>query len=134
VAAANCPMYPAYFDPQARIWHDKPVSHGGIQASIQDYPAECLWAQLQWEREQADGGAGASSGYLANLEAEWSRRDLCSRCLRDLDHPFMTEVDALRHSKRVAQGKLTRIRGALSLLSESELRKTLNAILDESGD
>jgi hypothetical protein len=127
-------MYPDYFDPQAPVRHDKPVSHGGIQASIQDHPAECLWAQLQWEREQADRGASVSPEHLANLEAEWSRRDLCSRCLQELDHPFMTDVNALRHSERVARGKLIRIEGALGKLGEAELRATLSAILAEAGD
>lgn len=131
MADTNCPMYPDYFDPNAPVRHDKPVNHTGIQARIADYPAECLWAQLQWEREQAERDGGRNSEYLANLEAEWSRRDLCSGCLRDLDHPFMTDMDALRHSERVANGKLARIRGALSQLSDAELRPTLSAILAE---
>jgi hypothetical protein len=46
----------------------------------------------------------------------------------------MTDVDALRHSAQVAQGKLARIRGALSQLSDAELRPTLSAILAETGD
>ena len=134
MAAANCPMYPDYFDPQTPVWHGKPVNHTGTQARIQDLPAECLWAQLQWEREHAERDGGKSAEYLVNLEAEWSRRDLCSRCLQDLDHPFMTDVDALRHSAQVARGKLARIRGALSQLSDQELRPTLSAILAEPGD
>lgn len=134
MGATNCPMYPNYFDPSAPIRHDKPVHHSGIQAGIKDYPAECLWAQLQWEREQAEPDGGKDSAYLTNLEAEWSRRDLCSRCLRDLDHPFMTEVDALRHSAEVAQETLSGIRRALSELSDPELRRTLSALLAEPGD
>jgi hypothetical protein len=129
--ATNCSMYPDYYDPTAPVLHDKPVRHSGIQARLQDYPAECLWAQLQWEREQAERGGGVSGVYLTNLETEWSRRDLCSRCLRDLDHPFMTSADELKHSALVAQGKLARIRGALSQLSDGELRPTLSAILAE---
>jgi hypothetical protein len=134
MATANCPLYPDHFNPQARIWHDKPVSHGGIQVRIQDFPPECLWSQLQWEREQAERGVSVGPEYLGNLEAEWSRRDLCSRCLQDLDHPFMMDVNALRHSAQVAQGKLARIRGALSQLSDAELRPTLSAIVAETGD
>jgi hypothetical protein len=30
--------------------------------------------------------------------------DLCSRCLQDLDHALMTEVDALRHSAQLTEG------------------------------
>jgi hypothetical protein len=134
VAATNCPMYPAYFDPSAPIRHDKPVHHSGIQVRIQDYPAECLWAQLQWNREEAERGVSVSPEYLANLETEWNRRDLCSRCLRDLDHPFMVEVDALRHSAEVAQEMLAGIRRALSELSDSELRRTLSALLADPED
>lgn len=128
----NCPMYPDYYDPQAPVWHDKPVHHSGIQARVQDYPAECLWAQLQWTRGEAEQGSrDPGDRYLENLEAEWSRRDLCSRCLLELDHPFMTEVEALRHARQVAEGKLTRIRATLGQVTEAELRPTLSAILAE---
>ena len=131
--AANCPIYSDHYNPKAPIAHDKPVHHSGIQVRLQDFPAECLWAQLQWEREQTEPDS-VSSDYLANLEAEWSHRNLCSHCLRELDHPFMIDVASLRHSAQVAQGKLARIRGALSQLSEAELRPTLSAILAEPGD
>jgi hypothetical protein len=130
----NCPMFPDYYDPALPVRHDKPVHHSGIQARLQDYPAECLWAQLQWEREESERGVSVSPGYLENLEAEWSRRDLCSGCLRGLDHPFMINVDELKQSALKAQGKLARIRGALSQLSDPELRPTLSAILAEPGD
>ena len=128
---SNCPMYLDYYDSGKPVQHGKPVHHSGIQARIQDYPAECLWAQLQWEREQVDADATNNREYLANLEQEWSRRDLCSRCLQDLDHPFMTDVDSLRHAEQVAQGKLARIRGALGQLGDAELRPTLSAIVAE---
>jgi hypothetical protein len=129
--STNCPMYGDYYDPKAPIAHDKPVHHSGIQARVQDYPAECLWAQLQWEREQAERGMSVGPESLANLETEWNRRDLCSRCLLELDHPFMADVDSLKHAKLVADGKLIRIRAALGRLGETELRATLSAILDE---
>jgi hypothetical protein len=130
--ATNCPMYPNYFNPQAPIQHGKPVNHSGIHARLQDYPAECLWAQLQWAREEVERGTRQPDDkYLENLENEWSKRDLCSNCLRELDHPFMTEVDELRYQLLVAKGKLKRIGGALPRLSESELRHTVSAILDE---
>lgn len=130
--ATNCPAFPAY-DPQAPVTHDEPVHHAGSQLTVSDYPDDCLLAQLQWERKQAGRGIG-SPGYLENLEGEWSRRDLCSRCLRDLDHPFMTEVDKLEHRLLVAQGKLRRISAALGRLGDAELRATLSAILAEPGE
>jgi hypothetical protein len=129
--ASNCPMYPEYYDPQAPIRHGKPVHHSGIQVRVQDYPDRCLWDQLKWAREEADRGTrDADDKFLLNLETEWDHRNLCSQCLRELDHPFMTEVDSLRHARDVAEGKLKRINGALRQLGEAELRKTLTAILD----
>jgi hypothetical protein len=124
-------MYQDHYDPHVPIRHDKPVHHSGIQARIQDYPAECLWAQLQWAREEVDRGVReAGDKYLANLETEWSRRDLCSRCLRELDHPFMIEVAGLRHAAEVKEGKLVRMRGALGLTGEADLRAKLSEIMD----
>jgi hypothetical protein len=86
--SSNCPAVPEYFDPAKLAYHTKPVYHSDMQWP--DYPAACLWAQLQWERERNDGGRQ----YPENLQAEWQRRDLCSDCMRGLDHPFMTEVIA----------------------------------------
>lgn len=60
--------------------------------------AECLWAQLTYERQTAERLGSNYSGlkYLENLEVDWARRDLCSRCLKELDHPHMIDVEALR--------------------------------------
>jgi hypothetical protein len=105
----NCPARPAYFDPHQPVRHSEPVHHPGML--VQDYPAACLWAQLQWERKRNDGGPQ----YLENLEAEWQRRDLCSGCLRELDHPFMVEVDELRRRAEHAEAKLVGINDAARL-------------------
>lgn len=66
----NCPARPDYFDTAQPTRHREPVHHPGMPT--QDYPAACLWAQLQWERNRNDGGPQ----YLENLEAEWQRRNL----------------------------------------------------------
>jgi hypothetical protein len=77
--ATNCPMYPDYYDPTMPVWHDKPVHHSGIQARLQDYPAGCLWAQLQWEREQDEREGGVSGEYLTN----WRPSGAAATCVRD---------------------------------------------------
>jgi hypothetical protein len=107
--SSNCPAVPEYFDPAKPVYHTKPVHHPNMR--LPDYPAACLWAQLQWERERNDGGRQ----YLENLEAEWQRRDLCSECMRGLDHPFMTEVDELRRRAERAEAKLVGINDAARL-------------------
>ena len=105
----NCPAVPEYFDSAKPVYHTKPVHHPNMR--VPDYTAACLWAQLQWERERNDGGRQ----YLENLEAEWQRRNLCSGCLREADHPFMTEVDELRRRAARAEAKLADINDAARL-------------------
>jgi len=119
----NCLARPEYFDPGQSVSHREPVHHQGIR--VQDYPAACLWAQLQWERQRQDSGPQ----YLESLEAEWQRRNLCSGCLRDLDHPFITEVDALRERTQQAEAKLAAIDKATRLTDQS-FRYTVLSILD----
>lgn len=104
----NCPAVAEAFDPGQPISHSWPVHHSGMR--VQDYHPACLWAQLQYQRERDD-----DSQYRENLEAEWQKRDLCSHCLLELDHPFMTEVDELRERVRVAESKLEGIRQVLVL-------------------
>jgi len=87
---------------------------------------------LQWERERNDGGPQ----YLENLEAECQRRDLCSECLRELDHPFMTEVDELRRRAERAEANLVGINDA-ARLPDHAIRLAVLDILereDEPGD
>jgi hypothetical protein len=119
----NCPARPADFDPSQPIHHGEPVHHPSL--AVQDYPAACLWAQVQWERKRNDGG----SQYLENLEAEWQRRNLCSGCLRELDHPFMIEVDSLRRRAEQAEAKLAGINEA-TRLPDASFRLTVLSILD----
>jgi hypothetical protein len=118
----NCPGRPAYFDPAQPVRHGEPVNHSGILVAEQ--PPGCLWAQLQWERKRNDGGPL----YLEILEAEWQRRNLCSGCLRDLDHPFMTEMDALRRRAEHAETKIADIDEATRLPDQS-FRYTVLSIL-----
>lgn len=129
MTAANCPAQ-ADYDPLAAAWHDKPVNHAGNR--IGDLHGKCLWDQLQWTREEVEQRIRAADDqYLLNLETEWSRRNLCSHCLRELDHPFMISLDEAQGQRDRARGKLTRIQGALNQQEGSELRSTLTAILAE---
>jgi hypothetical protein len=105
----NCPAVPEHFDSAKPVCHTKPVHDPNMR--LRDYAAACLWAQVQWERERNDGGLQ----YLENLEAEWQRRNLCSECLREVDHPFMTEVDELRQRAEWAEAKLAGINDAARL-------------------
>lgn len=67
-----------------------------------------------------------------NLEEEWSRRDLCSNCLRECDHPLMIEIDTLRSERDHAIGKIKRIEGILRQVDDSKLRGEITVILDGS--
>ena len=67
--------------------HSAPVHHGGHQLPLREWPDDCVWAQLQYERWQQDrnGSNYTSPLYLENLEKEWGRRAICSRCHREID-------------------------------------------------
>jgi hypothetical protein len=122
--ADNCPMVLEYYDPHQPITHSRPVHHpSGVP--LGDWDPACLWAQLQWERERNDDG----SRYLQNLESEWSHRNLCSRCLRELDHPFMTEVGALQQRAATAEGKIGRIVAVAAQLDDRGFRLAVADIL-----
>jgi hypothetical protein len=71
---------------------------------------------------------GVCVSRLENLEAEWQRRNLCSGCLRELDHPFMTEMDALRRRTEQAEAKIADIDEATRLPDQS-FRYTVLSIL-----
>ena len=124
----NCPARPAYFDPGEPVRHREPVNH--VAVPMQDYPAACLWAQLQWERKRNDGGGQ----YLENLEAEWQRRNVCSECLRDLDHPFMTEVDGLRERAERAERQIAGINDAARLPDAAFKLAVLDILENEPAD
>jgi hypothetical protein len=123
--ASNCPAFPEYSGPGQPVSHSKPVHHTGL---IRDLPAACVWAQLDWEREPNDGGPR----YLDNLEARSQELNLCPGCcLRELDHPFMTEVDSLRQRAEEAQHKLG---GIASRLPDDAFRLAVVEILERTGE
>ena len=119
----NCPAIPEAFDPGRPIFHSRPVHHVGL---IRDWHPACVWAQLDWERERGGGGPE----YRANLEARWQELNLCSHCLRELDHPFMTEVDDLRHRLARAESKLAAISETARLLPDGGFKMAAIEILD----
>ncbi len=85
-----------------------------------------MWAQLDWERERGDGGPE----FRANLETRWQELDLCSHCLRELDHPFMIEVDDLRLRLARAESKLAGIADAARTLPDGGLKMAVAEILE----
>jgi hypothetical protein len=97
-----------------------------------EWPDECVWAQLQWERWQLDRYPGyTGTTYLANLEEEWSRRNICSRCHRELDESLDTRISALETRAQDATDKLGRIRRLLMGTPDAALRLEIAKILDE---
>ncbi len=111
--------------------HRPPVHHAGPQILLYEWPDGCLWAQLQYERWQQDRGPNyTSTPYLANLEQEWARRNICSRCHRDLDASLDEQVSELQGSAHEAIDKLGRIRRILAVTSDNELRPEIMRILD----
>lgn len=99
---------------------------------MQEWPDECIWAQLQWERQQQDGHPNYTSlDYLANLEKEWSRRNICSRCLRTVDESLDTQMSELEARVQDATDKLGRIRRLLMTTSDTTLRPEIAKIIDE---
>lgn len=99
---------------------------------MQEWPDECVWAQLQWERHQHDGNPNyTSTAYLENLEKEWSRRNVCSRCHRAVDEDLDTRMSALEASERDATDKLGRIKRLLIATPDTALRPELAKIIEE---
>lgn len=113
--------------------HSPPVHHGGVQLPLHDWPDECVWAQLQYERWQQgrDGSNYTSTAYLANLESEWARRGICSRCHRDIDRGLDEQISELESRERDAADKLGRIRRLMAITPDADLRPKLMGILDE---
>jgi hypothetical protein len=112
--------------------HSPPVNHGGAQVLIHDWPDECLWAQLQYERwQQSRGLSYTDTTYLSNLEQEWARRNLCSRCHRDLDLKLDQQVSELEARVQNAEDKLGRIRRIIMITPDTALRPEVMGILDE---
>jgi len=97
-----------------------------------EWPDECVWAQLQWERWQQDSYPGyTGTTYVANLEKEWSRRNVCSRCHREVDERLETQMSTLEARAQDAADKLGRIRRLLMITPDATLRPEIAKILDE---
>ena len=112
--------------------HSPPVNHTGLQIPMYEWPDECVWAQLQWERSQRDRNPSYTGvEYLENLENEWLRRGVCSRCHRDLDANLDTQVSELESSAHDAADKLGRIRRLLLSTPDAGLRPAIAKIIDE---
>ena len=100
--------------------HSAPVYHFGGHIFMREWPDQCLWAQLQYERWQQDRDANyTSTTYLANLEREWARRNICSRCHRDLDENLDQHVSELETRAQNASGKLSRIRRLMAITPDN---------------
>lgn len=111
--------------------HSAPVYHFGGQVLWYEWPDECVWAQLQYERWQQDRDPNYTSTlYLANLEQEWARRNICSRCHRKLDESLDAQVSALENRSQDSTDKLGRIRRILAVTSDNQLRPEIMEILD----
>jgi hypothetical protein len=113
--------------------HSAPVHHGGLQLPLPEWPDECVWAQLQYEHWQQDrnGSNYTSPRFLENLEEEWGRRGICSRCHREIDQDLGEQMLKLETRAGGAEEKLTEIRLLLARTPYSELRPKLIDILDK---
>jgi len=113
--------------------HSAPVHHGGHQLPLREWPDDCVWAQLQYERWQQDrnGSNYTSPLYLENLEKEWGRRAICSRCHREIDQDLGEQILKLETRAGGAEEKLSEIRLLLARTPDSELRPKLIDILDK---
>jgi hypothetical protein len=99
---------------------------------MHEWPDECVWAQLQWERSQHDRNPNYTSAlYLANLEKEWSRRNICSRCHREVDESLDAQMSALEARAQDATDKLGRIRRLLMGTPDAALRPEIAKIIGE---
>jgi hypothetical protein len=97
-----------------------------------EWPDECVWAQLKWERWQRESNSSyTGTTYLANLENEWTRRGICSRCHRELDEDLHTQISALESHAQDAADKLGRIRRLLMSTPDSDLRPAIAKIINE---
>jgi hypothetical protein len=111
--------------------HSPPVHHGGTQVLLHDWPDECLWAQLQYERWQQGRNPGyTNTAYVANLENEWAGRAICSRCHRDIDPGLDKQMSELETRAQNAAEKLGRIRQVITVTPDADLRPKLVSILD----
>ncbi len=65
---------------------------------VRDYPAPDLWCLLQCERDEERrlGHSYHSQPWLANIEAEWERRGVCSSCFEQMTDANPRAQDLLR--------------------------------------
>src|SRR5579859_909053 len=112
--------------------HSPPVNHTGFGIQLYEWPDECVWAQLQYERCQQDRNPSyTSTEYLANLEKECSRLCICSGCHREVDESLDTQMSDLEARAHDAADKLGRIRRLLMSTPDTVLRPEIAKILDE---
>lgn len=92
-----------------------------------------MWAQLQYERWQQERMSSnyTSPLYLENLEKEWGRRGICSRCHREIDQDLGEQMLKLEARTGGAEERLVEIRLILARTPDSELRPKLIDILDK---
>lgn len=110
--------------------HTAPVNHAVGRRLLQEWPDECIWAQLQYERWQDERTEHKYTGeFLGNLEREWERRGICSRCHRDIDRPLNEQVTALEARVHDAEEKLARISRLLPTTSDQQLRVEVSKTL-----
>jgi hypothetical protein len=109
------------------------VHHGGVQLPLHEWPDACLWAKLQHERWQQDRDPGnyTNTKYLANLQNDWARRAICSRCHRDIDRDLDEQMTELENRAHNAEEKLGRIRRLIAITPDASLRPELMGILDQ---
>lgn len=112
--------------------HSPPVNHAGFWIQLYEWPDECVWAQLQYERWQHDGNPNYTGAeYLANLEREWARRGICSRCHREIDESLHSQMSTLEARAHDATDKIGRIRRLLMSTPDIALRPEIAKILEQ---
>lgn len=127
------PMMPVCDFEQPYQHGSVPLHHATLQVPIAEWPDECVWWQLKSERYDADtkGDIYVNRQFLENLEMEWLRRGLCSRCMRAVDQPLGEQHAELEVRARNADDKLGRIRAAVMEMPDIILRPEIVRILDE---
>jgi hypothetical protein len=91
-----------------------------------------VWAQLQYERWQQDRNPDyPNTTYLTNLENEWVKRGICSRCHRDVDRKLDQQMSELEARVQNFEEKLGRIRRLIMVTPDTALRPEIMGILDQ---
>jgi hypothetical protein len=110
--------------------HSSPVHHAALQIHLRDWPDECVWAQLQYVRWEDERTEHKYTGdFLGNLEREWQRRGVCSRCHREIDQPLDQQMTDLQARVHDAEEKLARVRRLLPTTSDPQLRAEVSKVL-----